>query len=139
LRKFRRGFEQQYTSDVRNPAEVEGSMVTDATGRKVDIKRIQVVNVFSGDASDGMSVTQNPRINAIKQEWAPALSELLADMDEGEERSLSQASFFLKLRMGDEEYAAALKRARVSRLSQVVQHFDEFELVRNNYYLRRVA
>ena len=139
LRKFRRGFEQQYTSDVRNPAEVQGSMVTDATGRKADIKRIQIVNVFSGDATDGMSATTNPRINAIKEEWAPEMSQLLADMDEGEERSLSQAAFFLRRRMGEEEYAAALKRARVSRLSQVVEHFDEFELVRNNYYLRRVA
>ena len=140
LRKFKRGFEQQMSSDVRNPAEIDGSLVTDATGRKVDIKRIQVVNVFSGDASDGMSVTQNPRINAIKQEWAPALSELFADMDEGEERSLAQAAFFLKLRMGDEEYAEALARARVQRLSQVVEHFtDEFELVRRNYYLKRIG
>ena len=114
-------------------------MVTDATGRRVDIKRIQVVNVFSGDATDGMSATTNPRINAIKEQWAPEMSQLLADMDEGEERSLSQASFFLRRRMGEEEYAAALKRVRVSRISQVVQHFDEFELVRNNYYLRRVA
>ena len=68
------------------------------------------------------------------------MSQLFADMDEGEERSLSQASFFLRRRMGEEEYAAALKRARVSRLSQVVQHFtDEFELVRNNYYLKRIS
>ena len=45
----------------------------------------------------------------------------------------------MKLRMGDEEYAAALKRARVQRLSQVVELFvDEFELVRRNYYLRRI-
>ena len=115
-------------------------MVTDATGRRVDIKRIQIVNVFSGDATDGMSATQNPRINAIKEEWAPEMSQLYADMDPGEERSLAQAAFFLKLRMGDEEYLEALKRARVQRLSQVVEHFsDEFELVRRNYYLKRLS
>ena len=114
-------------------------MVTDATGRKVDIKRIQVVNVFSGDASDGMSATTNPRINAIKEEWAGALAQLYADMDVGEERSLSQAAFFLKRRMGDAEYTEALARARVQRLSQVVELFvDEFQLVRRNYYLKRI-
>ena len=139
LRKFRRGFEQQYSSDVRNPAEVKGSKVTDATGNSVDIKRIQVVNVFSGDAEDGMSATTNPRINAIKEAFTPGMALLYGDMETGERRSLSQAVRFLKLQMGDQEYTEALRKARITQFARVVELFtDEFELTQGGYYLTKI-
>ena len=115
VRRFRRGFEQAFPSDTKNPAEIKGLLVTDATGKSVDIKRIQIVNVFSGDASDGMSATTNPRNSAIKDAFVEAMAVLYADMETGETRSPAQAARYLKSEMG-ERYTEALRKARIQRL-----------------------
>ena len=113
--------------------------MTDATGNSVDIKRIQVVNVFSGDAEDGMSATTNPRINAIKEAFTPGMALLYGDMETGERRSLSQAVRFLKLQMGDAQYTEALRKARITQSARVVELFtDEFELTEGGYYLTKI-
>ena len=135
LNKFRRGFQQAYSSDVKIPVSVRGSMVKDEEGKETDIKRIMPVNVFSGHASEGLTGA-NPRTSKIKDEMLEAMMLLYGDMDPGETRSLSSAARFLKEEMGA-KYNEALKKARISKLVTAAELFDEFEVTRGGYYLKR--
>ena len=110
-----------------------------ATGNRVDIKRIQVVNVFSGDARDGMSAVTNPRIDAIKEAFADAMSILYADMETGERRSVYQATIYLKREMGEERWQQAMRKARILKFVRAVELFtDEFQLTDGGYYLTKI-
>ena len=59
--KFRRSFYQSYSSDVKELGQIKGSMVRDKKdGKETDIKRVQVVDLLSGQAEDGLR-GKNPR------------------------------------------------------------------------------
>ena len=58
----------------------------------------------------------------------------LLDFLQGQERSLEAAALHLRAQMGESNYVAALSGRR---LSQIIALFpDEFELTRNNYFVR---
>ena len=139
VKAFRRGFHQAYSSDVKEVANVKGSVVTDKSGDKIDIKRIMPVNEFSGHAEEGLR-GPNPRRDRKKDRLVtPMMHTLYAWLDPGERVSMSAAAAYLKEQLGAKEYADALRDAGVQRLVQAVELFDaEFEVLPGGYYLRRV-
>ena len=75
----------------------------------------------------------NPR-DEQRRRNARQLMEDLADFLQGQERSLESAALHLREQMGAADYQAALSGRR---LSQIIALFpDEFELTRNNYFVR---
>ena len=138
VNKFRRSFYQSYSSDVKEPERIRGSVVTDKDGGKTDIKRIQVVNVFSGKAQDGLR-GRNPRVDKQKDILLDMMSQLYAFLEPNERISLSAAAEELKRLMGA-EYRTTLRKAGFQQLARAVALFDEeFEVEEGGYYLRRVG
>lgn len=137
--KFRRSFYQSYSSDVKEVDNIRGSVVKDTDGQKTDIKRIQVVNVFSGEAQDGLR-GRNPRVDKQKDTLLDMMSLLFAFLEPGERVSTSAAAVELKRQMGAAEYRDALRKAGFQQLARAVALFDEeFEVEEGGYYLRRVG
>ena len=113
-------------------------MVEDKAGEKHDIKRVQMVNVFSGKAQDGLQ-GRNPRIDRQKDVLLPLMTQLFAYLDAGERISTSAAAEEMKKQMGA-EYRTILRRAGFAQLAGAVELFDEeFEVEQGGYYLRRVG
>ena len=138
LNKFRRSFYQSYSSDVKEVDRIKGSVVKDTDGAKTDIKRVQVVNVFSGKAEDGLR-GRNPRIDRQKDILVDMMSLLFAFLEPGERVSTSAAAEELKRQMGI-EYRATLRKAGFQQLARAVALFDEeFEVEEGGYYIRRVG
>ena len=136
--KFRRSFYQSYSSDVKEVDNIRGSVVKDKDGDKTDIKRIQVVNVFSGKAQDGLR-GRNPRVDTQKDILLDMMSYLYAFLEPGERISMASAAEELKRQMGA-EYRTTLRRAGFAQLARAVELFDEeFTLEDGGYYLRRVG
>ena len=136
--KFRRSFHQSYSGDVKEVDQIKGSMVKDKDGEKHDIKRVQVVNVFSGKAEDGLK-GNNPRIDRQKDILLPLMTQLFAYLDAGERVSTSAAAEEMKRQLGA-EYRTILRRAGFAQLARAVALFDEeFEVEEGGYYLRRVG
>ena len=137
LNKFRRSFYQSYSSDVKEVEGIKGSVVSDKDGQKTDIKRVMAVNVFSGDAEDGLR-GRNPRIDRQKDILMPIMTQLFAYLDTGERISTSAAAEELKRQMGA-EYRTVMRRAGFQQLARAVALFEEFEVEQGGYYLRRVG
>ena len=136
--KFRRSFYQSY-GDVKEPERIRGSVITDKDGDKTDIKRIQVVNVFSGKAQDGLR-GRNPRVDKQKDTLLDMMSLLFAFLEPGERVSTSAAAEELKRQMGAAEYRETLRKAGFQQLARAAALFDdEFEVEEGGYYLRRVG
>ena len=136
--KFRRSFYQSYSGDVKEVDKVQGSMITSKAGEKTDIKRIQVVNVFSGEAQDGLR-GRNPRTDRQKDILLDMMSYLYAFLEPNERISMASAAEELKRHMGA-EFRATLRRANMSHLVRAVELFDdEFTVEDDGYYLRKVA
>ncbi len=136
--KFRRSFHQSYSSDVKEVAEVKGSEVRATDGSRVDVKRILPVHEFSGEATQGLSGA-DPRKSKQKDIVMPLMIALLSYMDVGETISLLKASFEVKAQIGGKEFTDLLKKARLPRLVEAVELFDEFEVQRGGMYVKRVA
>ena len=133
LTKFARSFHATY-GDVEAAQGVEsGTMVKGAPNEPaIDIKRIQIVPEESSDARAVLQGT-NPR-DEQRRRNARQLLEDLAEFLQGQERSLESAALHLREQMGAADYQAALSGRR---LSQIIALFpDEFELTRNNYFVR---
>ena len=133
LTKFARSFHATY-GDVEAAQGVEsGTMVKGAPNEPaIDIKRVQIVPEESSDARAVLQGT-NPR-DEQRRRNARQLMEDLAELLQGQERSLEAAALHLREQMGASDYQAALSGRR---LSQIIALFpDEFELTRNNYFVR---
>ena len=123
---------------MKEPANVRGSVITSNAGEKTDIKRVQVVPVFSGEAQDGLR-GRNPRVDRQKEILTEMMAYLYAFLDPNERISMASAAEELKRHMGA-DYRTTLRRAGFAQLARAVELFDEeFTVEDGGYYLRRVA
>jgi len=128
---FRRGYRQAYTSDVKEVASVKGSVVTDKTGEKIDIKRIMPVSSNSGHAEEGLWDSTRARKKAKLTAIADAL---YAWLSPGERVALGKATAWLKGQLG----ADVLQVAGIQRVAQVAEMFDtRFAIMPGGRYLMR--
>ena len=146
LNKFRRSFYQSYSSDVKEVDRIKGSVVQGSDGQKHDIKRVQVVNVFSGEAEDGLR-GRNPRIEKQKDTLMPVVTALYAFLEPGERISATRAAEEIKRAVGGDKYKDIMQKAglagrsagRQGQLVRALGLFDEFEVEEDGRYLRRVG
>jgi len=130
---FRRGYLQAYSSDVKQARDVSGSVVTDTSGAKIDIKRIMPVNEHSGYAEEGL---RDPKRERKKAKLTALMDALYAWLAPGERVTMSQATAWLKGHLG----ADVLKVAGVQRLAQAVELFDtKFTITPGGRYIMRKA
>ena len=115
--KFKRGVHAT-CGDVQHAGNVQGSTVTDGTGKEMDIKRVKAVPIDSSSAQTRVGAT-NERLQAQKRQQSvpiiPELCKLLADRDQ---ISLVAAAAALRKKMA--EYNAILK-ATHSKLIDLVR------------------
>ena len=139
LTKFARSFHATY-GDIETARRPDGSLAIEsgtmvkgaANEPAIDIKRVQVVPTGSSAAQAVLQGT-NPR-DETRRRNARELMEQLLDFLQGQERSLEAAALHLREVMGSSDYQAALSGRR---LSQIIALFpEEFELTRNNYFVR---
>ncbi len=128
---FRRGYNQAYSSDVKQVRDVSGSVVTDTSGAKIDIKRIMPVSSFSGHAEEGL---RDPRRERKKAKLTAIVDALYAWLSPGQRVTMSQATAWLKSHLG----ADVLQVAGIQRVAQAVELFDtKFDIMPGGRYLMR--
>ena len=124
---FKRGHKATY-GEVRGVAHVQGTTVSDVTGREIDIKRVKPVPVGTIDAV-GRFGEHDDRLQAQKkQEARPIISELETILDErGPRVSLASAAVEMRERIAD--YGAILEGTH-SKLIDIIRLCPEhFKLV----------
>jgi hypothetical protein len=133
---FRRGFKATY-GDTEQVASVQGStVVPDGGGLKIDIKRVQPVDRDTGDVVawlGGLSLRDSKKKDALV-EVMTALITLLSD---GEEHSVASAALWLKQNLGSAYEDTLRAQGFGKHLAEAIRLFDEFELVKKGYYVKR--
>jgi len=128
---FKRGYHQAYSSDVKEVANVKGSVVTDRSGEKIDIKRILPVSEHSGHAEEGL---RDPKRERKKAKLTALVDALYAWLSPGERVTMGQATAWLKGHLG----ADVLQVAGIQRVAQAVELFDtKFAIMPGGRYLMR--
>ena len=137
LNAFRRGFKAAY-GEVEKVEVVSGSLVKpQGDGDKIDIKRVQPVSRETGDVQPwlgGLSTRDSQK----KDKLIDVMLALMNYLADGEERSVAAASLFLKNNLGD-SYVDTLRAVGFGKhLAEAIRLFDEFELTKKGYYVKRV-
>jgi hypothetical protein len=136
LNAFRRGFKAAY-GDVEKVQDVRGSTINpQGGGDKIDIKRVQPVSKTTGDVQPwlgGLSARDSQK----KDKLVDIMLALMNYLADGEERSVASASIYLKNNLGD-SYVDTLREVGFGKhLAEAVRLFDEFQLTKGGYYLKR--
>ena len=133
--RFKRGFQASYGA-VEKVDSVSGSLVKPAgDGDPIDIKRVLPVDKDTGDVQPGFALGE-ARTEAKRQKVAGLAMELYQYLGD-EEKSMNAAAAHLKKELGEEEYRRQLGSVGAQHLSDLVRLFDDLELTRNGYYVRR--
>jgi hypothetical protein len=137
LNAFRRGFKAAY-GEVEKVEVVSGSLVKpQGDGDKIDIKRVQPVSRETGDVQPwlgGLSTRDSQK----KDKLIDVMLALMNYLADGEERSVAAASLYLKNNLGD-SYVDTLRAVGFGKhLAEAIRLFDEFELTKKGYYVKRV-
>ncbi len=102
----------------------------------MDIKRVQPVGKDSEDIQPWLgelSARDSKKKDALTDIMV-ALLEFLQD----DEKSVASAALWLKTNLGDIGYVAVLRAQGFGRhLAEAIRLFDEFELTKKGYYVRR--
>ena len=117
---------------------VSGSLVKpEGGGDKIDIKRVQPVSRETGDVQPwlgGLSTRDSQK----KDKLIDVMLALMNYLADGEERSVAAASLYLKNNLGD-SYVDTLRAVGFGKhLAEAIRLFDEFELTKKGYYVKRV-
>jgi len=126
-RVFKRGHQATY-GEVRQVGQIQGSTVTDTTGRQIDIKRVKVVLQDTTEAF-GRFGEHNDRLMAQKkQEARPIISELEQMLDErGPRVSLASAGYEMRQRIAD--YDDILEKTHMKLIDIIRLVPEHFKLV----------
>ena len=126
-RVFKRGHQAIY-GEVRQVANIQGSIVTDQSGREIDIKRVKVVPQGTTEAF-GRFGEHNDRLMAQKkQEARPIISELEQILDErGPRVSLASAGYEMRQRIAD--YDDILEKTHMKLIDIIRLVPEHFKLV----------
>ena len=117
---------------------MQGStVVPDGGGLKIDIKRVQPVDRDTGDVVawlGGLSLRDSKKKDALVE----VMTALITFLTDGEEHSVASAALWLKQNLGS-AYEDTLKEQGFGRhLAEAIRPFDEFELTKKGYYVKRV-
>ena len=104
-------------------------------GEAIDVKRVLPVDKDTGSVQPGFALGQ-ARTEAKRQKVAALAMELYQFLGD-EEKSMNSVAAHLKRELGDQEYRLQLMGVGAQHLSDVVRLFDDLELTRNGYYVRR--
>jgi len=136
---FHRGFKQAYSSDVKEIADIKGSVVRATDGTKIDVKRALPVHHASDYAEPGYALSDVRIQNKKDKLVEPMMITLYAWLSPGESTSMSAAAAYLKQELGAETYKEILQSVGFPHLADAVRLFDaEFEVTRGGYYLKRL-
>jgi len=133
---FKRGFRASY-GPVEQITGFDVSRVQSATGQPIDVKRVLPVNEGSGEVQEGFALGEI-RLQRRREKVRPMYEEIF-DFLGDDEKSMLQVSNHLKREFGQAGYDAYLRSVRAGiNLSNVVRLFDDLELTRGGYFVKRV-
>ena len=147
VRKFKRGYQATY-SDAKKLNRIEGSEAIADDGTRIDVKFLKPVAEDTSEA-EPRRMGGNAGEDKKREILRPIADELYAELETRDIWSMVAAATYLKqrLRFASEKYDQLLKKARVSRLADVIRLFPElFEFTRGPglsaeqefYYVRRL-
>ena len=103
---------------------------------KIDIKRVQPVDRDTGDVVawlGGLSLRDSKKKDALIE----VMTALITFLTDGEEHSVASAALWLKENLGSAYEDTLRAQGFGKHLAEAIRLFDEFELVKKGYYVKR--
>jgi len=147
VKKFKRGYQATY-SEAKRLNRIEGSEAIADDGLRIDVKFLKPVDAETAEAQP-RRMGGNAQEDKKRQILQPVADELYAELEARDIWSMTAAARYLRerLRHATESYDQLLKKARVTRLADIVRLFPElFQFAQGPglsadqeyYYVRRI-
>ena len=126
VRKFKRGYQATY-GEAKKLSRIEGSEAIAEDGIRIDVKFLKPVDEETAEAQP-RRMGGNAQEDRKRETLRPIAEELYAELEARDMWSMVAAARYLRdrLRHADENYDQLLRKARVSRLADVIRLFPEY-------------